>query len=314
MAFERHAKQYEMAVFIGRFQPFHQGHLVTCQLALEQAHQLIILVGSAMDGPMPKNPWSFKAVSAMIRHALPDSVQARVYIVPVLDSLYDSHAWIKRVTDLVLLHAQSDQGIALVGFEKDHSSAYLNWFQPWSRMHVSMHVLASQNVQLDATMIRECLWQDKLIPKDALPETTATMLKAYQATKAYHDMCAAWQWQCEDEARFPIDYLVILMDGAQVALIKRDRPLGQGQWALPSFTSAVERQAWLNRAGLANVAGHVIERPSMLLNKTYDVLSIQLAETPLAQTWTWFAAHALTDMVIFADHRSLLYQPLSLKY
>ena len=43
-------KEFDFAVFIGRFQPFHQGHLQVIQSGLEQADKLIVLIGSSRLG------------------------------------------------------------------------------------------------------------------------------------------------------------------------------------------------------------------------------------------------------------------------
>lgn len=40
-------KPYDFTVFIGRFQPFHHGHLAVVREGLNQADKMIVLIGSA---------------------------------------------------------------------------------------------------------------------------------------------------------------------------------------------------------------------------------------------------------------------------
>ena len=58
-------------IYIGRFQPLHQGHLRTIGQALELAAKLIIIVGSARQSRSYENPWSFAEREQLIRACLP---------------------------------------------------------------------------------------------------------------------------------------------------------------------------------------------------------------------------------------------------
>jgi bifunctional NMN adenylyltransferase/nudix hydrolase len=42
---------HEVAVLIGRFQPFHAGHLLQVQAALAKARRLFLLLGSHRSSP-----------------------------------------------------------------------------------------------------------------------------------------------------------------------------------------------------------------------------------------------------------------------
>lgn len=46
------ATPYDYLVFIGRFEPFHNGHAAVARHALGKARKLIVLIGSA-DTPAP---------------------------------------------------------------------------------------------------------------------------------------------------------------------------------------------------------------------------------------------------------------------
>ena len=48
--------KYDLAVFIGRFQPFHNGHMKVVETALQQSAQVLILTGSSYQPRTPRNP------------------------------------------------------------------------------------------------------------------------------------------------------------------------------------------------------------------------------------------------------------------
>ncbi|MCL4518781.1 MAG: adenylyltransferase/cytidyltransferase family protein, partial [Thaumarchaeota archaeon] len=60
----------QTGLFIGRFQPFHLGHLSTVKFALKHVKQLYILVGSSQKSHELKNPFTAGERILMIRNAL----------------------------------------------------------------------------------------------------------------------------------------------------------------------------------------------------------------------------------------------------
>jgi bifunctional NMN adenylyltransferase/nudix hydrolase len=47
---------FDALVFIGRFQPFHAGHLAVVQHALSQSDRVLLLCGSARQPRSTRNP------------------------------------------------------------------------------------------------------------------------------------------------------------------------------------------------------------------------------------------------------------------
>lgn len=89
-------------LFVGRFQPFHKGHLSTVKFALGKVDQLVIVVGSAQKSHEPKNPFTAGERVRMIKETLDsDKVGAgRILIIPVPD--VDVHSlWTRQVDMLV---------------------------------------------------------------------------------------------------------------------------------------------------------------------------------------------------------------------
>ncbi len=75
-------------LFIGRFQPFHKGHLATVKFALGKVNTLVIVVGSAQKSHEERNPFTAGERIRMIKKSLEEETQIdirRVLIVPVPD-------------------------------------------------------------------------------------------------------------------------------------------------------------------------------------------------------------------------------------
>jgi nicotinamide-nucleotide adenylyltransferase len=89
-------------LFVGRFQPFHKGHLATVKFALAKVDQLVIVVGSAQKSHEPRNPFTAGERIRMIKESIDsEKVDAgRILIIPVPD--IDVHSlWTRQVDMLV---------------------------------------------------------------------------------------------------------------------------------------------------------------------------------------------------------------------
>lgn len=78
-----------VGLLIGRFQPFHFGHMVAIEYALKKVDHLYILVGSSQKSHESRNPFTAGERILMIRNALIDKkVDAKRYlIIPIPDAI-----------------------------------------------------------------------------------------------------------------------------------------------------------------------------------------------------------------------------------
>ena len=74
-------------LYVGRFQPFHLGHLQAIQHMLKEADEAVIVIGSAQYSHNTNNPFTAGGRLVMIRRALKeaDVDYSRVWVVPVPD-------------------------------------------------------------------------------------------------------------------------------------------------------------------------------------------------------------------------------------
>ena len=92
----------KVGVFVGRFQPFHNGHLFAVHYALERVDFLYIVVGSAHRSHERENPFTAGERVEMIKATLDDVGldPAKWMIIPVPDA--ESHSvWVSMVRSFV---------------------------------------------------------------------------------------------------------------------------------------------------------------------------------------------------------------------
>lgn len=80
------------ALYPGRFQPVHWGHVKVMQWALEKVDELIVGIGTAQESHTVVNPFTSGERVIMIREALKDAGidVSRVHIIPIPDILMNS--------------------------------------------------------------------------------------------------------------------------------------------------------------------------------------------------------------------------------
>ena len=81
------------ALFIGRFQPFHNAHLLDIKKILREADEIIIAVGSSNEKNTLENPFSYIERKDMISKTLEKNKIRNFKICPVPD-LYNDRKWV----------------------------------------------------------------------------------------------------------------------------------------------------------------------------------------------------------------------------
>ncbi|SFI61191.1 NUDIX domain-containing protein [Jannaschia pohangensis] len=244
------AKPRTLSVYIGRFQPFHDGHLFVLKSALAVSDATLILVGSAYRPRSYKNPFTYAERRSFIRAALPRGGvdAARVHISPLVDTLYNDRAWASNVriavnTQLAQLGwDRQTTEVRLIGFEKDMSSAYLRWFPEWQTDAAEPYLVRGE--VLNATALRdEIFFGEGLESSACTGEAIATWLAANpeaadlvrhegEYVRAYRAKVAA----AERVLGYPIPANAadaVVVKSGHVLLVERRNAPGRGLMALP---------------------------------------------------------------------------------
>ena len=85
---------------IGRFQPFHLGHLEAVNFALSKVEQLYIGIGSSNKSNQPRNPFTVEERKQMILSSLDKNIIKRVSIYEIPD-LDDHSKWVNSVDEII---------------------------------------------------------------------------------------------------------------------------------------------------------------------------------------------------------------------
>jgi len=253
-----HNKTFDFLVFIGRFQPFHNGHLAVIKEGLAIADELIILCGSAHQPRSIRNPWSYTERETMITGAIAAQDRHRIHVAPLMDIVYNDESWVRNVQATVNGIAIAHHGlphklpkIGLIGHSKDHSSYYLNLFPQWGAINV-----ANQG-GISATPLREHIFgkdgqafSGSEISQAQLPENVRKSLSEFSQSQFYkevqeeHNFVKGYK-KSWDNAPYPPTFVTVdavVIQSGHVLMVERKARPGKGLLALPGgFVNQNER-------------------------------------------------------------------------
>ncbi|MBI2572495.1 nicotinamide-nucleotide adenylyltransferase [Candidatus Woesearchaeota archaeon] len=93
-------KKKKIGLFIGRFQPFHNGHLKAIKLILSKVDLLYIGIGSAQESKTQVNPYTVSQRATIIRAALA-AVNIKNYILFSIRDVAQDAVWIRKIAKRV---------------------------------------------------------------------------------------------------------------------------------------------------------------------------------------------------------------------
>jgi len=88
------------ALFIGRFQPFHNGHLLFLQNICNQYNEIIIGIGSSQYNNTQENPFSYDERKMMIETSL-DAIGVTNYRIVTIPDIHNPPKWVSHVVSIV---------------------------------------------------------------------------------------------------------------------------------------------------------------------------------------------------------------------
>ena len=154
-------------LLIGRFQPFHLGHLAALQFAIPKVDKLWLGLGSSNKPIEKNNPFSIEERKKMILSSIDDSIQNKISIFPIPD--LDNHVrWIQNIDTIV-----PDYEII---FSNDPMTEHL-----YSKRNVQVIAIPFlKRDQLSGTQLRDLIKSDQKW-NDLVPEGTKLILENLDA-------------------------------------------------------------------------------------------------------------------------------------
>lgn len=229
-------RDFTHGVLIGRFQPFHDGHLNSLRHALTRSDTLIIVVGSHRWARNTKNPFTSEERIEMISSCLSSEENGRVRFVPMRDYVYAENRWITEVQHAVeaIVGQNPAVSVALFGYEKDRSSAYLTQFPQWARVSTPHYG------EINATDIRTRYFTPRAEVRD-IPQPVADFLAKFKKTDEYtrlrdeHSHIIAYRQSWANSPFPPIFVTVdnVVVKSGHVLVVRRRGVPGKGLIALP---------------------------------------------------------------------------------
>lgn len=258
-------KEFDLLVFVGRFQPFHLEHKRIIDIALEKSKNVLVLVGSSGKARTIRNPFTFDERKEMISGAFGEAWASQLFIKPLRDKTYNDAAWIKQVQDVVLetalyvandgnsfqANGYKDIKVGLIGAAKDNTSYYLKMFPQYRSVNVKIQA------DLHATTLRDLYFEfGGILPydkngKDPLPVNVRTLLNQFASTEAYTHLQNELQYVRDYKKQwkvspYPVKHATVdavVEQSGHILLVKRRSAPGKGLWAIPGgHLNEFERQ------------------------------------------------------------------------
>ena len=197
-------------LFVGRFQPFHNGHKYLIEKALEEVDELIIGIGSSQFGYTKNNPFTFEERAMMIDEQLKGNYK----IFPIPD-INDYPRWVSHVEDIVgefdIVYAGRGSDITQKCFrEKGYNIRYVD-----------------DEIKISATEIRNMMASDNGWKKH-LPESTNKIISDKKGIERMKYLFDNYKY---DKPSFTVDGIIKYDD--QIVFIERGMGPYKGKLAFP---------------------------------------------------------------------------------
>ncbi|MFH1536811.1 MAG: nicotinamide-nucleotide adenylyltransferase [Patescibacteria group bacterium] len=152
------------ALFIGRFQPFHKGHLSVLKQIDDdnEIDEIIIGVGSSQYSNTEDNPYSFEDRKIMIEKSLSDEMKKSWQIIAIPD-IHDEKNWVEHVRKIV-----PEFGVVYTGNE---------WLERlFTEKNIEIKKI-DKNINISGTDLRKMIKEGAEEWKKFIPEKIIDLIK-----------------------------------------------------------------------------------------------------------------------------------------
>lgn len=146
--------KYNCGIYIGRFQPFHKGHLHIIEQMMKDCRKVVVVIGSANKGNTERNPLTYLERKTIIDKAIRDlGYHYRVNVVGIDDrkDISNDSSWGEYVKEQLLL-----QGIEFDVIYEGYELERVYWY---STLNIPV-IWLDRVFDISATKVREALKQN----------------------------------------------------------------------------------------------------------------------------------------------------------
>jgi len=238
----------QVALFLGRFAPFHNGHLYVLKRAMQKYDHVIMGVCGYNRSCDPKTPFSPYDRIWMIQNAIEGNFKVSyIYVNDYPDS---DHEW---ATEIIksLEFKMPKAKVTIIGAPKDtDTDYYLNYLSEVTGWPLDLIPYTTVNILPSSTLVRELLFHGSLKGEYVtdpfafisylVPPSTLKFLHSYINTSEYK-LIVNWieqnralrSFQRAGEPIFVTTDAILRNIDRQILIIKRGGATGHGLWALP---------------------------------------------------------------------------------
>jgi bifunctional NMN adenylyltransferase/nudix hydrolase len=197
----------------------------------------LLFIGSHEVCRSLRNPFTTEERIEMLKIALTQAELKKITFIPIHDSNYNCHEWVKEIKKLSTLNSQlsTPSQTAIIGHKKDGTSYYLDLFPEWD--FLEMPLLENG---LSSTQIRKKWLGGTLAEQDKIPPAVYSYLKNKEneewakIQKEEHKLVEEYKKEWSSTPYPPVfvagDALVLCQE--HILLIKRGAFPGKGLFAM----------------------------------------------------------------------------------
>ena len=179
---KKELKMNRIAVFIGRFQPFHNGHKYLIDYIVTEYDKVIIIIGSCNKSGYPHNPFTFPERKSMLEGYYGEN--ENITILPLRDDP-DDLQWERMAINLIDKNVDNGDDVTITGFMKT-DCFYLNMFPSFKKqIFPGGFFNPEQGDILSGTFIRNEFFKSGRINYAVVPLKVKEFLFRFQKSEIY---------------------------------------------------------------------------------------------------------------------------------
>lgn len=174
----------QSALFIGRFQPFHLGHLDVVKKILKDNERVIIVIGSAEKNFLPDNPLTAGERFQLIEEALREAkIPAEKYCIIPVRNVNNYALWVNHINCYIPPYDRLFTGSEIV--KACYEGKY---HRPHERNKIGPEIFQLKRVlHVSASDVRKAILKKKNWEK-LVPPAVAKILKSWNIQKRLYDI------------------------------------------------------------------------------------------------------------------------------